>query len=104
MTTRRSPQLKSFAVRAVTLFPEDTVLAALQVMHQQGVHVLPVVDGQDGELLGEVSEGELQRLSACVPLARLAEILTAKALTDREETTGVPYEALIPSPARLWLH
>jgi hypothetical protein len=39
-----------------------------------------------------------------VPLARLAEILTAKALTDREETTGVPYEALIPSPARLWLH
>ncbi|MFP2909537.1 HPP family protein [Pyxidicoccus sp. 3LFB2] len=104
MTTCRSPQLKTFVARAVTLFPEDTVLAALQVMHRHGVHVLPVVDGQDGELLGEVTEGELQRLSACAPLARLAEILTAKALTGMEETTGVPYEALTPAPARPWLH
>ena len=104
MTTCRSPQLQSFVVRAVTLFPEDTVLAALQVMHRHGVHVLPVVDGQDGELLGEVSEGELLRLSACAPLARLAEILTAKALTGMEETTGAPYEALPPAPARPWLH
>jgi CBS domain-containing protein len=88
----------------VTLFPEDTVLAALQVMHRHGVHVLPVVDGQDGELLGEVTEGELQRLSAFAPLARLAEILTAKALAGMEEKTGVPYEARVAAPERPWLH
>ena len=104
MTTCRSPQLKSLVSRAVTLFPEDTVLAALQVMHRHGLHVLPVVDGHHGELLGEVTEGELQRLSACAPLARLAEILTAKALTGMEETTGVPYEALMTAPERPWLH
>lgn len=96
VTMCRRFQLQSLVSRAVTLFPEDTVLAALQVMHHHGLHVLPVVDGQDGELLGEVTEGELQRLSACAPLARLAEILTAKALTGLEETT--------PAPARPWLH
>jgi CBS domain-containing protein len=104
VTTCRSPQLQSLVSRAVTLFPEDTVLSALQVMHRHGVHVLPVVDGQDGELLGEVTEGELQRLSACAPLARLAEILTAKALRGTAETTEVPYEALASEPARPWLH
>jgi CBS domain-containing protein len=88
----------------VTLFPEDTVLSALQVMHRHGLHVLPVVDGENGELLGEVSEGELQRLSACAPLVPLAEILTAKALAGMEETTGVPYESLKAAPERPWLH
>jgi CBS domain-containing protein len=98
----RGFQLQSLVSRAVTLFPEDTVLSALQVMHHHGVHVLPVVDGRDGELLGEVTEGELQRLSAFAPLARLAEILTAKALAGTEEKTGVQHEAR--EPARLWLH
>ena len=100
----RGSQFQSLVSRAVTLFPEDTVLSALQVMHRHGVHVLPVVDGQDGELLGEVTEGELQRLSAFAPLARLAEILTAKALAGMEETTGVSYDALAPAPVRAWLH
>lgn len=104
MTTCRSAPLQALVSRAVTLFPEDTVLAALQVMHRHGVHVLPVVDGHGGELLGEVTEGELQRLSGCAPLARLAEILTVKAVTAAEETTGVPYGALELAPARVWLH
>ncbi|WP_343073602.1 CBS domain-containing protein [Pyxidicoccus fallax] len=104
MTTCRSAQLQTLVSRAVTLFPEDTVLAALQVMHRHGVHVLPVVDGHDGELLGEVTEGELQRLSGCAPLARLAEILTVKAVTTTEETTAVPYEALVSAAPRAWLH
>ncbi|MFP2928349.1 CBS domain-containing protein [Pyxidicoccus sp. 3LG] len=100
----RRPQLESLVVRAVTLFPEDTVLAALQVMHHHGVHVLPVVDGRDGELLGEVTEGELHRLSAAAPLARLAEILTVKALRAPEETTGLPYEPLLAGAEPRWLH
>ncbi|MBZ4420468.1 HPP family protein [Myxococcus sp. RHSTA-1-4] len=102
--TCRGVQLRTLVSRAVTLFPEDTVLAALQVMHRHGVHVLPVVDGYDGELLGEVTEGELQRLSGCAPLARLAEILTVKAVTATEERKGVRYDALAPAPPRPWLH
>ncbi|MCP3140014.1 CBS domain-containing protein [Pyxidicoccus xibeiensis] len=104
MTSCRSPQLQSLIVRAVTLFPEDTVLSALQVMHHHGVHVLPVVDGRGGELLGEVTEGELQRLSASAPLARLAEILTVKALSVPEETTVLPYEPALSDASPRWLH
>lgn len=104
MTTCRSSELQTILSRAVTLFPEDTVLGALQVMHRYGVHVLPVVDGCDGELLGEVTEQELQRLSGCAPLARMAEILTAKAVKVPEEKTGIPFEPLRHASRQRWLH
>ncbi|MCP3169015.1 CBS domain-containing protein [Myxococcus qinghaiensis] len=103
----RSPEFEMLVAHAVTLFPEDTVLSALQVMHRHGVHALPVVDGQNGAWLGEVSQHELQRLSAFAPLARLAEILTAKALASTEEKTAVatPTSALLlHAPSQRWLH
>jgi len=104
VTTCRSPEFQTILSRAVTLFPEDTVLGALQVMHRHGVHVLPVVDGCDGELLGEVTEQELQRLSGRAPLARMAEILTAKAVKGPEETTGLPIAPPRHASRQRWLH
>lgn len=74
--------------RALTLFPSDTVLSALQMMGRHGLSVLPVVDEVRGELLGEVTEAELRRLWPRLPLARMAEILTAKVLAAEEEMTG----------------
>ncbi|WP_338873481.1 CBS domain-containing protein [Myxococcus stipitatus] len=96
----RSSEFDLLVSRAVTLFPEDTVLSALQVMHRHGVHVLPVVDGRDGAWLGEVSQQELHRLSGFAPLARLAEILTARALAETEEKTAEPLALSQPR----WLH
>jgi len=99
-----SPDFETLVARAVTLFPEDTVLSALQVMHRHAAHVLPVVDGRDGAWLGEVSEDELCRLSRFAPLARLAEILTARVLVEAEETTGAKRASLLSAPASHWLH
>nr|BDT38242.1 CBS domain-containing protein [Myxococcus sp. MH1] len=105
MTMCRSPEFEMLVSRAVTLFPEDTVLSALQVMHHHAVHALSVVDGRDGAWLGEVSEDELRRLSAFAPLARLAEILTAKALAGTEEKTVAPATTLLlHAPSPRWLH
>ncbi|MBU8900153.1 CBS domain-containing protein [Corallococcus sp. M34] len=87
-----SPELDAYVSRAVTLFPEDTVLGALQLMYRHGARVLPVVDGTRGELLGEVTLDELHRLSRRMPLTRMAEILTAKARAVREETTDAEEE------------
>ena len=92
MSTLRS-ESESLISRAITLFPGDTVLAALQVMTRYGLSVLPVVDEARGELLGEVSEDELRRLWPRVPLARMAEILTVKVLAQEEEITGAGWEA-----------
>jgi CBS domain-containing protein len=75
--------------RAITLFPSDTVLAALQVMHQYGLAVLPVVDEECGELIGEVTEAELCRVAARLPLIAIAEVLTAKAAAGEEGMTGM---------------
>lgn len=79
---------ESLISRAITLFPSDTVLAALQVMQQYGLAVLPVVDEQCGELIGEVTEGELCRVASRLPLLPLAEVLTAKAAAGEEGMTG----------------
>ncbi|XXF81691.1 CBS domain-containing protein [Myxococcaceae bacterium GXIMD 01537] len=89
--------------RALTLFPSDTVLAALQLMHRYGLSVLPVVDEARGELLGEVTEGELRRLWPRLPLARMAEILTAKVLAQEEEMTGGRWAEDL-TPATRWVH
>lgn len=90
MSTLRT-QSESLISRALTLFPSDTVLAALQMMGRYGLSVLPVVDDVRGELLGEVTEDELRRLWPRLPLARMAEILTAKLLNREEETTGLQW-------------
>ncbi len=64
---------------APMLYPQDTVLRALEVMHRYGVHLLPVVDEQHGEVLGHVTEDELHRIWKQLPLARMSELLTARA-------------------------
>jgi hypothetical protein len=64
------------------------VLAALQVMQQYRLEVLPVVDWECGELIGEVAEGELCRIASRLPLIPIAEVLTAKAAAREEGMTG----------------
>jgi predicted transcriptional regulator len=70
---------ESLISQAVSLFPRDTVLLALQVMQRYGLTRLPVVDELHGELLGHVSEEELYRVWAGAPLARMSELLTVRA-------------------------
>lgn len=99
---------ESLISRAITLFPSDTVLAALQVMQRYGLAVLPVVDEECGELIGEVSEGELCRVASRLPLLPIAEVLTAKATAREEGMTGGT-ELLAEGHASLgggagWLH
>jgi len=79
--------------QAVSLFPRDTVLSALQMMQRYGLTRLPVVDELDGELLGHVSEEELYRLWAGAPLARMSELLTARGSAWASEPL-----------ARCWVH
>ncbi|RKG77317.1 CBS domain-containing protein [Corallococcus terminator] len=100
----RTPEFQTFVSRALTLFPEDTVLGALQQMYRHGVQVLPVVEGRGGDLLGEVTEDELHRVARRRPLARLAEILTVKALAAPEETTVEPVAPLRLAASSGWLH
>ena len=97
---------ESFVARAITLFPSDTVLAALQVMHQHGLTVLPVVDEERGELIAEVTEAELCRVAARLPLIGIAEVLTAKAMGAGEGMTGQAVRPVNPAPrsASRWLH
>ncbi|HEX8701775.1 MAG TPA: CBS domain-containing protein [Myxococcaceae bacterium] len=97
---------ETFIARAITLFPSDTVLAALQVMHQHGLTVLPVVDEERGELIAEVTEAELCRVAARLPLIGIAEVLTAKAMGTGEGMTGPASRPVNPAPrsAPRWLH
>ncbi|MFL5345670.1 MAG: CBS domain-containing protein [Hyalangium sp.] len=104
--TKCSTRSESLISGAITLFPSDSVLAALQVMQQHGLAVLPVVDEERGELIGEVTEGELCRVASRLPLIPLAEVLTAKALGGREGMTGegqAVQELTAERPPR-WLH
>lgn len=99
---------ESLISRAITLFPSDTVLAALQLMQRYGLAVLPVVDEECGELMGEVTEGELCRVASRLPLLAIAEVLTAKAVAREEGMTGEP-EPLVQGEAAGggragWLH
>jgi CBS domain-containing protein len=93
--------------RAITLFPSDTVLAALQVMHRYGLAVLPVVEEERGELIGEVTEGELCRVASRLPLIALAGVLTAKAMGEEEGMTGGVEQLAAERPTDIgprWLH
>ena len=101
---------ESLVARAITLFPSDTVLAALQVMQRYGLAVLPVVEEERGELVGEVTEAELCRVASRFPLIGIAEVLTAKAVGAGEGMTGrapgrvaAPIPGASESPSR-WLH
>jgi CBS-domain-containing membrane protein len=82
--TRRIAEPGTETMSSLTLYPRDTVLRALEVMHRYGVHQLPVVDERHGELLGSVTEGELHLIWHRLPLARLGEILSARAALARE--------------------
>lgn len=97
---------ESLVARAITLFPSDTVLAALQVMHRHGLSVLPVVDEERGELIGEVTEAELCRVAARLPLIGISEVLTAKARGAGEGMTGQPARSVNEAPRSQprWLH
>jgi CBS domain-containing protein len=101
-----STRSETLVSRAITLFPSDSVLAALQVMHQYGLAVLPVVDEHRGELLGEVTESELCRVASRLPLIALAEVLTAKAVGPEEGMTGAadPMPGELTEPQPRWLH
>lgn len=99
---------ESLISRAITLFPSDTVLAALQVMQRYGLAVLPVVEDVRGELIGEVTEAELCRVASRLPLLSLSEVLTAKALAREEGMTGepeLPISAMaVSAGSSSWLH
>jgi predicted transcriptional regulator len=86
----------------VILYPRDTVVRALEVMHRYGVHLLPVVDERSGEVLGHVSLEELRRLGNRLPLVRMTEILTARAAWGSEGIAGGPVEH--ETPVQTWLH
>ncbi|ATB35137.1 hypothetical protein CYFUS_000549 [Cystobacter fuscus] len=72
------------AMPDIILYPRDTVMRALEVMHRYGAHLLPVVEERHGEVLGHVTLEELRRLGNTLPLARMAEILTARAALATE--------------------
>jgi predicted transcriptional regulator len=82
--TRRTVDTQVAELPDILLYPRDTVLRALQVMHRCGVHLLPVVDERHGEVLGHVTEEELHRIWATLPLARMSEILSARAAMASE--------------------
>ena len=86
----------------VILYPRDTVVRALEVMHRYGVQLLPVVDERGGEVLGHVSLELLRRLGNRLPLARMAEILTARAAMGTEGIAGG--RQVQEAPAEAWVH
>jgi CBS-domain-containing membrane protein len=82
--THRTIEPRTEPTSSLTLYPRDTVLRALEVMHRYGVHQLAVVDERHGELLGTVTEEELHRIWHTLPLARMREILSARAALATE--------------------
>jgi predicted transcriptional regulator len=92
----------------IILYPRDTVMRALEVMHRYGVHLLPVVEERHGEVLGHVTEEELHRIWYTLPLARMSEILTARAAIASEGIAGERPSRLVLVPGQgcrsSWLH
>ncbi len=107
--THDTVESKNSAMPDIILYPRDTVMRALEVMHRYGVHLLPVVDERRGEVLGHVSEAELYRLCPTHPLVSMAELLTARAAVSSEgiaamgpTRVGLMPQAKGAQPA--WLH
>jgi CBS domain-containing protein len=97
------------AMPDIILYPRDTVMRALEVMHRYGVHLLPVVEERHGEVLGHVTLEELRRLGNTLPLARMTEILTARAVLASEGIAAARPErvALVPEGKEsrsTWVH
>ncbi len=105
---RHTVEPQVVAIPDIILYPRDTVMRALEVMHRYSVHLLPVVDERHGEVLGHVTEEELHRIWSTLPLARLSEILTARANITSEGIAGErPRIVLVPGgqgSRSSWLH
>ncbi|MFP2930201.1 CBS domain-containing protein [Pyxidicoccus sp. 3LG] len=71
---------RAAVAKAVTVFPNDTVVRALALMKRFGLSRLPVVDDAHGELLGSVTAEDLQQVWEHSPLACMSEILSLKSL------------------------
>jgi predicted transcriptional regulator len=107
--SRRTVETQTVSMPDIILYPRDTVIRALEVMHRYGVHLLPVVDERHGEVLGHVSEEELHRIWSTLPLARMSEILTARAALATEGIAGERPSRLVFVPGgqgsrSSWLH
>ena len=106
--THRTVEPQVVAMPDIILYPRDTVMRALEVMHRYGEHLLPVVDERHGEILGHVTEEELHRIWSTLPLARMTEILTARATLASEGSAGDrPRVVLLPGGQGVrstWLH
>lgn len=70
---------------AVVLFPSDTVGGALRLMREHGVHLLPVVCGDRGDFLGNVTSEELLTSWRHVVTVSMAEVLAGR---EAEKITG----------------
>lgn len=107
--THRIAELGAEPMSSLTLYPRDTVLRALEVMHRYGVRQLPVVDERQGELLGSVTEEELHRLWHTLPLVRLGAVLSARAALASEGSAverpmRLAYVPCGPGARCAWLH
>lgn len=79
---------EAFVAKAVTLFPNDTVMKALSLMKRYGLSRLPVVDEVRGERIGDVTAEDLQQVWEHSPLACMSEILSLKSLQEGEDGTS----------------
>lgn len=85
---------------AVVLFPSDTVGGALRLMREHRVHLLPVVCGDRGDFLGNVTIEELLTSWRHVSGVSMAEVLAAR---EAEKITGrTPLR--FTDGAGSWLH
>lgn len=91
---------QALVAEAVVLFPEDTVSGALRLMREHGVHLLPVVDGKRGDLLGNVTAEELLTSWKHVSQCSMAEVLAGR---EAEKITGRMALRFTDGTGR-WLH
>ncbi|QSQ20697.1 CBS domain-containing protein [Pyxidicoccus parkwayensis] len=89
---------RALVARAVTVFPNDTVVRALALMKRYGLDRLPVVDEARGELLGNVTAEDLRRVWEHSPLACMSEILSLKSLQAGEDGTSWRPRVTLVSP------
>jgi CBS domain-containing protein len=61
----------------VVLLPTDTLLHALRVMERRRVRLLPVVRGEEGEVVGLVSRGHLLAVWQVDPLLPVGLVMMA---------------------------
>jgi predicted transcriptional regulator len=88
----------ALVAKAVTLFPNDTVVRALAVMKRYGLERIPVVDETRGELLGNVTTEDLRQVWEHSPLACMSEILSLKSLQEGEDGSSWRPRVTLISP------